>query len=395
MPESFSHILSCCRTIGAGNHGFGVRLPLGFCAIVAVSALLMVLNSCGKSGANPAESSQEGWTITGKTYLVGSKSPVGGVTVKCAGVSTVSGADGSYQLRGIPGGIQILTAEYPKAEAYSDSLDVTSDLTYFVFVAIRYTNISGYVSNAVDGPVNGAVVSFSGLVTHTDLSGYYLFTKVPRTTDTLTISHPDYLLFKTSFALVTPDTSYDVQLIRELSVTGVVTANTYVDQARPTDILPTPASSDQLLLCTNGYDSAGVTHVGIEQNILVGISFPRFMSDSHVTIVDGSLQLYADSLPSSFNLFTYSIGSSWTASVTYRTQPALGILLSNVVIPKNAAPGYITVLSVGGLNQVLSQYRARGLSYGVELRGGTFTSTVFHSSVAPTNQPKLTMKVRY
>jgi hypothetical protein len=377
-----------------GNTEIEMSISLRTVVVACIVCVWMLLNGCASRDTSTNPSDQT-WTISGKTYLVGSKDPIGGVVVKCAGISTVSGADGSYQLRGIPGGTQIITAELPKAETYSKSVEVTSDITYFVFITVTYTNLSGYVSNAVDGPVNGAVVMIENNMTHTDISGHYQFTKLPRATDTLTITHPDYLQFQTKFVMTTQDTAYDVVLLRERSLSAVVSANTYLDQGRPSEILPVASDNGRLLLRANGYDSLGVYHLGIQQYILMTIVFPRLMVDDHVVVVEGSLQLYADSLPASFGLNTYLIGSSWTASATYYTQPALGALLSYGVIPKNSAPGYITMLGVDGLNQLLKLYRASGVNYGIELRGGTITSTAFYSSYASTNQPKLTMKVRY
>ena len=354
----------------------------------------MSINGCASrdTSINPIDQT---WTIAGKTYLVGSKDPIGGVTVKCAGVSAVSKPDGSYQLKGVAAGPQVFTASLPRAESFSDSIDVSTNLTYFVFITFRTTNVSGYVTNSVDGPVDGAEVALADYVTHTDISGRYQFTKVPRGTDTLTITHPDYLKFQSTIVLASPDTACDVFLLRERSLSAVVSANTYVDQARPSEMLPAASDNGRLFLRTNGYDSLGVYHLGIQQDILMTIVFPRLMVDDHVVVVEGSLQLYADSLPASFLLNSYWIGSSWTASVTYFTQPVLGPLLSSGVIPKNSAPGYITVLGADGLNQMLRLYRASGTNYGIELRGGTITSTAFYSSYASKNQPKLTMKVRY
>jgi len=372
-----------------------MSLSLRTVLIVWLSVVGVALNGCANRDNSPTSPRQQTWTISGKTYLVGSKDPIGGVVLKCSGINTVSGSDGSYQLSGIPSGTQTLTAEFPMAQPYSSSVEVTSDLTYFVFVMLKFTNLSGYVTNAVDGPVDSAKVMLDNSVAQTDISGHYSFSRVPQGDYTLTVTHPDYLQFQIRITLDVLDSSYDVVLKRELSVEGQVSAYKYIDQSMAAWSLPVGTDNQRVFLRANGYDDLGVYHDGIEQDILLSIVFPRLLADSHVALIDGSVQLFADSLPVAFGIKAFPIKSSWTLAVSFLTQPVLGPILYSGTIGQNPSGGYVNVVGLDGLNQLLANYRGQGVVYGVEIKGGTITSTSFYSSYALKNQARLLLKVRY
>ena len=89
----------------------GISLRTVF--LVCLSVVGVALNSCVDRDNAPTEPGPQSWTISGKTHLAGSKDPLSGVLVKCAGLSSTSDAGGSFEIRGVPRGTQILTAENP------------------------------------------------------------------------------------------------------------------------------------------------------------------------------------------------------------------------------------------------------------------------------------------
>ena len=395
MPESFSHILSRCRTIVAGNHGFGVRLPLGFCAIVAVSALLMVLNSCGKSGANPAESSQEGWTITGKTILAGSTDALSGVVVTCSGQTTTSGPDGTYELRGVPRGAQILTAEKAGYDTYSGPIEVDGNITHFIYITYKTANLSGYVSNALDGAISGARVSFGSLNSITDNTGRYTIVGARRGTDTLLVHHPRYYEWTKIVSLNSPDTTCNTVLVRDTIFDVTVFAFNYVDQALPATFLPRWPNTDFLYVQTDGYDSTGVYVDSVEKDILIHFNFPPFMGDERAGVLEASMQMYLSSTYRPFQIKVYQVAEFWNGNVTFRSQPQLGTILYSGSVGDGSAPKYWVVLGIDGIKTLIDEYRKNGDTYGIEIKGGSTVAASFCSSSALANKPKLTMKVRF
>lgn len=373
------------KFVGSGFHFVLVMLSL----IGAAAGF----TDCRTSTNNPV-SSETSWTISGKTYLIGSKDAIGGVTVNCGGVSTLSEADGLYQLKNVPKGTQIITAEYSKAQTYTDSIVVTSDLTYFVFMALQTTNLSGHISNVIDGPIDSARVVLGNRVGRTDISGHYSFSKVPQGNYTLTVTHPDYVQYQTRVTLASSDSIYDMCVFRELSVEGQVSAYKYIDESRAASSLPISSDNERLFLRANGTDSLGVIHDGIEQDVLLTIVFPRVLGDSRISLSDGSVQLFADSLPSTFIIKAFPIRSAWTMIVSFLTQPPLGQMLASSIIGRNMSGSYVTVLGVDGLNQLLASYQSQGVIYGVELKGGTTSSTIFYSSYSQM-KPRILLKARY
>ncbi len=370
---------------------------------MAVRLLLLLLLTtpsilfvkCGNSDNAPTQASQQAWTVSGKTYLVGSTDPLPGVVVKCAGLSSTSGSDGRYEIRAVPGGTQILTAEKAGCDNYSQSIEVNSDLTHFVYLGFQSTNLSGFVTNAVDGPIKGARVVLGGFADYTDISGRYEFHKAPRVTDTLIIIHPNYIAFKSAISLTTPDTTFDAILKRDSVLQGHVYAFYYVDQALPSAYLPLWPNNQILYLRANGYDSLGVYHDKVERNILLTFDFPQLLTDDRVSLLEGNLELCTDAPYPPFGIQTFAVESMWGGGVTYNTRPSLGPLLFSGSIGGASSAKYWTVLGTDGLTKLLTDYLASGSMYGVEIKGGTVYPIGIYSSNAAQNQPRIAFKVRF
>jgi hypothetical protein len=362
-------------------------IPIGF--VFSISII-----GCSKSDNGPTQSNQGSWTISGKTYAVGSLDPLPGVVVKCAGQSATSGADGSYKLQGIPAGTQILTAEKAGTEIYSRSIEINSDLTFYVYLTIKITNLMGYVTNSVDGPIIGAKVVMLGLVDYTDISGQYLFSNIPQGSGTLSISHPRYTAHDTVLSLTSSSLEVDVALTRDSVMVISTSGSAYVDESLPAQVMPV-GSQYRLYLRDNGYDSTGVYRSAVRRFIYVYFNFPQIFNNQAVTIVEANLQLCTDGpyAPSGFQ--TYSLTSPATFPLTFNHFPATGSLLTSGTIGDLSSAKYWTVLDVAGFAPLLAQWRTTGLIYGIMIQGGRPDPISFFSVYGPSNPPKITFKVRY
>ncbi|MBM2841698.1 MAG: hypothetical protein HW412_2226, partial [Bacteroidetes bacterium] len=345
-----------------------ITIRTALAAFCFLSGLL--LSGCDKSDTAPVQPSERLWTVSGKAYLAGSTDPIPGVVVKCAGLSTESGGDGSYEIRDVPGGPQTLTAEKSGCDNYSRSIEVTSDTKHHIYLGFKRTNLFGYISNAIDGPIKGAKVVMGSLVHYTDISGRYEFIGVPRGTDSLSILHPRYTEFRTAISLTAEDMGFDVTLKRDSVFQVRVDASRYVDQAFPSQSWPRFPNYQFLYLRANGYDSAGVYRDGIERNILARFSFPAFMADERVSLLEADLQMCIAGPQLPFGIKTYAIIWIWSFTVTYNTQPSLGPLLFSGSIGDSSAAKFWTVLGTDGVKMLLAEYRAKGEIHGIEIKGG-------------------------
>jgi len=357
--------------------------------------VLLTVVSCNRSKDTPTEPTQASWRISGKSYVAGSTATLPGVVIRCAGLSSASGADGSYEIRGVPGGTQMLTAEKTGCESYSRSIEVNSDLTLFVYLGIQSSNLRGYVTNAVEGPIQGAKVSFGGFVDFTNVSGGYKFLRIPLGTDTIIVTHPAYNGYKSVVSLNTSDRQHDVVLRKDSVIDGRITAAYYVDQSQPSRLLPSYPNLDRLYLSSSGYDSLGQYHGGVERNIYINFEFPVLLKDNRVSVVEGDLQLCTDAPYTSFTVQTYSLRSLWSYELTYNAQPAIGSLLFSASLGGSSPAKYWSVLDTNGWSQLLAEYRTLGLTYGVVIKGGGIDPKGFHSTRSSENRPKITFKVRY
>jgi hypothetical protein len=352
--------------------------------VLSLSLVLLGLAGCAKSSDNPTASANHVWNISGRTYFVGSTTQVGGVELKCAGMSVTSGVDGSYEFRGVPEGSQTITAEKAGCQTYSQLLDVKSDTRCYVYLLLQTTRLWGYVSNVIDGPVPIAKVTYRGVTTNTDQSGRYELSSLTWSTDTLTVTQPDYLPYRAILNLDLIDQQNDVVLTRERSLVGTITQSTYVDETRPTSVFGT---SSLLLLSGNGYDSLGHYVSSNRRMIFIGFLFPDLLRDGRVSMLDASLEILRTDDGRSIEFSTLSVPSDWSASsITFNSHPSFGLGLSSGSIPGR---GYWSVLVTAGFDQFLLDWRANRPIYGVQIWGGNPITASF------SKQFRLTFKVRY
>jgi hypothetical protein len=338
----------------------------------------------------PTQPSAGTWTISGITYLAGLRDPVPGVVVKCAGLNTTSGNDGSYRLRGVPEGKQILIAEKLYCETYLDTIDVHSDTKRYVYLSVKTTKLWGLVTNPIDGPIQGATLERSGIFATTDASGRYQFDAAPQGTDTLYISQPDYISSNTCVTLDTPERQFDAVLSRDRTIEGKVTEDTFVGDYGPDRNF---SSYEYLTVSTNGSDTLQLHR----SHTYLKMQFPELLRDSRVSLIEGSLQLWLGSTASA-SYQVYAVGAPWTASsLTWNNQPATGPLLYSALLGDGNGGKYWTVLASPVLDGLVADWLANQPAYGIAIKGGPAGAAVaiFESTRAVANQPKLTFRVHY
>ena len=350
----------------------------------------MDLTGCAKSLENPAGSANRVWIVSGRTYYIGSTTQVGGVVLKCAGMTVTSGSDGTYQFRNVPEGTQTITAQSPDCEPYSQSLDINSDVTCYVYLNPHSIRLRGHITNVVDGPVQGAKVTLGGLVLYTDTAGLYQFGDLLPGSYTLAITHPAYLPYQAEFFLAS-DSLSDVILKAELSLEGTIRQDTYVDQSGGS--IPF-ANSTSLLLSQRAYDTAAHSFVPAIRNIYISFSFPEILTDTRFTIVDGALHLFRYDRGPAITITTFALLSFWDqSSLVYSRQPAQGDSLYSATL---GSFGDCTVLGADGVKKLLPQWIAnRNFFPGVVIKGGDSTLARFFSYEGSGEKPKLTLTVRY
>lgn len=355
-------------------------------------AITLALIGCNKSDDAIVPPSQQFWTVSGKTYLVGSTDPLPGVVVKCEGLSATSCSDGSYELHGVPGGVHELTAEKPDCIAYSQTIEITTDVTHHVFFDFNGTDLSGFVTNGVDGRIIGAEVRLRGYVSYADISGFYQFVHVPQGPDTLHVMHPNYFAIDTAILLRVSNAHVDIALMRDSTLQITTFTSTYVDESLPNTIFAPP---DRLYLRGNGNDSLGQNHSGIRRFIYIKFDFPQIFRYPSVSVLDARLELCTDGPYPLTDFQTFAVTSPWTYLVNYSNQPTMGPMLSSGTIGDSLSARYWTVLGTDGFNQLAATYRATGQFFGVVIKGGGYYPIAFYTGNTPSSGPKVTLKLRY
>lgn len=350
--------------------------------------LLFLILSSGCE--NSVHSPQEGWVVSGTTYLVGSPDPISDVVIRCGGVTAKSRLDGSYSLLGVPGGKQVLTAERQDCDKYVDTIEVKSDTRRYVYLSLRTTKVWGHITNAIDGPVQGATVKMRKYSVATDSSGRYEFPRFTGIYETVSVTHPLYVPYSGYVGLNFSEERFDVKLTRQRVYEVSVTEDSYVDESRPD---ATFGSSSILLLSTRVFGQFEYL-----RHVYLGFDLPEILKDERVTLLSANLQLTMSSPTPPITVEVYSVASSWSASgLTYNRQPARGPLLERRIVGTGIARQSWSVLTTAGMNQLLAGWRGGLAFYGVVLQGGPPGTTPcgFYSNEVTSSRPKFTLQVQY
>jgi hypothetical protein len=261
---------------------------------------------------------------------------------------------------------------------------------HFIFLILRTTTIRGYVTNPIDGPIAGALVRMGSNEMSTDASGRYELPPQTGLSDTLFVTHALYLPFQMIVYFDSSEKQVDVSLTTQRNIQVSVTEDAYVDESRPDANF---GASSTLLLSSN---PSGQT--GYQKQIYLKFDLPEYLRDQRVAILTGSLQLMMNSPTPPISVQTYSVGSPWTASsITYNTQPTHGSLLDTETIGNGLTGRYWVVVGSSGISQLVADWRATGLMYGIVVQGGPSGATPasFYSTEISGGAPKLTIQVQY
>jgi hypothetical protein len=365
-------------------------------ALLGLSCLLKLsLFGCGKSDNSPTQSGERTWTVSGEAHMLGAIAPLSGVVVKCGGVVGTSGDDGKYELKGVSEGKQTITAQKAECDNYSYAVDVNANTNHHIFMTFNGVDLTGTVVNTVEGPVSGASVSIRGLVALTDAAGKYEFTAVPHGADTLAVTHPRYNSYRKSVLMSGSVAQMNIALTRDSLFQGIVDMAKHVDQRQPNTAYFAPL--DRMFLKANDPDSTAPYFVSYLQHIYISFTFPVFLYDQRVSVIEASLLMCSDGPRPATSIRAYSLQSPWLSTLTYNTQPATGSLLYTGTICDSSDAKFWQVLGTEGMAQLLSSFRTQGMVNGIVVKGVTPVGSVgfWSGFAARANQPKYTIKVRY
>jgi len=287
------------------------------------------------------------------------------------------------------------SAEGPNCKPYSKSIDVGSDIRHYIYLEFNGTNLSGYVSNILDGPIQGATVSIGTLSDQTDQGGHYEISNVPLRSDSIIVTHARYYSTRSFLSSAGPDAHLDFSMQRDTIISGRITAAQYVDEAQPN---LTPLNT-RLMLTSNGYIGS-IYYGNIRRHIYLNFDFPAVMKDLRVIMLDGNLELCSDGPYAVLGYEVFSLTSQWIDySLTFFQQPTFGSNLPATPASSITGAQYVTVLSGAAMHQLLANYRTNGLIYGVVIQANSTTgysgSQNFYSMRSTINRPRVSFKVRF
>ncbi|HTY36200.1 MAG TPA: carboxypeptidase-like regulatory domain-containing protein [Bacteroidota bacterium] len=353
----------------------------------------LVVLTAGCSKSDSSTGSGNSFTISGETHFRGSVGPLGGVTITCGGVSTTSASDGTYQLSGVPGGAQIVTAKRSDCDDYSYQINLSGDTKLYIFMTLNGVDLSGVVSNAIDGPIAGAKVVIHGLTSVTDVSGKYEFSAVPHVTDTITVSQPVYNTYQSLITLTGSVATMNISLTRDSIFQGTASYAKYVDELYPTTSV---FIADHLYLKGNGPDTLGSSFRSARQNVYINFNFPPLLSDQRVSIADASLSVLSDSPYQPVVVETFSVMLPWSSNMSFRTQPGTGTLLYSGPVCDTSGGKFWPVLGTSGFSQLLYLFRTQGILNGIVVKSTSASVVAFYSTGASLSlRPKYTIRARY
>lgn len=350
--------------------------------------MVFVSGGCTDGSDSPTDSANRTWTVRGSISYIGSPTLLPGITVQCEGTTATSGSDGSYELKGIPSGKHTISASAPNCRPYSASIDIQADTKHYIFLDRIGATLTGYVSNMLDGPIAGAKITIGDLTDLTDAAGKFAISEVPWTPDSITITHPRYFSGKAMFLAEGPEAHFDVLLKRDSVFAGSIVADSYVDESQPN--LSGGGVYNLLLL------SGSVTGT-IRRHIYIDFELLAFMRDPNVTLIDGGLELCGEAGQSATSYRVYVVTTQWQwFSLSYNRQPTIGRQIASGTIGSSISPQYWTILNTNAIGELLSDYRANGVVYGIVIQGGTSNLTrSFYSIRSLVNRPRVSFKVRF
>ncbi|MBD3368098.1 MAG: DNRLRE domain-containing protein [Candidatus Eisenbacteria bacterium] len=294
-------------------------------AALVLSAVVFVVVGC-------ALTSDETGTIYGYVRVAGTSTPLSGAIVSVSGEWTTSESDGFYELEGVPTGERMVRAELAGFFDYTEIVDIEGltqhDIGMSVFVGTG--DVSGVVSHATLGAIEGAVVSLYGRLDTTDAQGAYSFSGIPQLEWDVVVTAEGYRTFSGPLHVNDDEVVYDVALKKLESAEFIASADTYVSLTQsninhgslgnlnlfnngvihwklyiyfPVDVEPT---ADAISATVHLYNTASGGATAEERTILVG-RITEFWGENSVTWDDSLATSGAAIAEASYDSLWYEI----------------------------------------------------------------------------------------
>ncbi|HYW68501.1 MAG TPA: DNRLRE domain-containing protein [bacterium] len=179
-------------------------------ALATGLALVALLCSCAITSSDLSGS------LIGRVLDFGTGFPIAGAVVECQGEISVSAADGSYSIAGIPTGDRVVSASAPGYDDYSEVVNVGESTLHDIHMQVDLgtARLYGYVSHSVLGVLEGATVSIGDLEVVTDPSGFYEYPDLEQTTYFMTVTKDSFRTHSRSVHPTSEDYRLDVELMK-------------------------------------------------------------------------------------------------------------------------------------------------------------------------------------
>lgn len=286
------------------------------------------------------------YVVSGTTFVEGVAT--GGVEVQIGPATPVySGADGYYEVR-LTAGTYEVRASYPGYPVYVDTIDVSSDLSYNIYIEAGTFTISGF--GMLEGEASAGIsISVDGSpAATTDDTGYYEI-EVPYGVHTISASYPGYETVDTTL-LVDSDLTLDfdlspscVQVCVDVTVEGASDNSGALVEMPPEEALVTPPSG---LVCFDCVDWGDYTITVSKENYCdaetaISVSAPETVEITLPfawPVTDLEALVVPDTRPLSEDLH---VVLSWTAPTSsYLTVESYDIYRNDSLIATVDTAGY-------------------------------------------------------
>ncbi|MFH2054602.1 MAG: PEGA domain-containing protein [bacterium] len=169
-------------------------------------------------------------SIDGFVWEAETSNTLVGAVVACAGQTDTADQFGAYYLEEVPTGTQTISASLAGYEAYSATITVPPERLIYdieMIPLIAYTTVTGNVTNAVDGEIEGALVEIDSVSGYCSAVGSYTLEYVRQGLTSLSCSHEEYDSYVSEITLDSPEMTFDIVMTKTEQETLFVTKDTY------------------------------------------------------------------------------------------------------------------------------------------------------------------------
>jgi len=156
--------------------------------------------------------------------------PVAGARIEVEQVVGYSGSDGHYRVSNVPQGTHIVKCTHEIYSTFSDTVKISGEEKRFDIILTK-SDMTGYVTHRVDGPVAGARIEVEQVVGYSGSDGYYIMSNVPQGTQTVMCTHEIYNTFSDTVEISGEEKRFDIVLTKSERDTLMVTDDAGVGMA--------------------------------------------------------------------------------------------------------------------------------------------------------------------